>query len=115
MKNKQQKNNEETDINDQTCAKNAMFTLTNGPYSRNGLIIINAHPLPGGKMAEFASDDTGAYCIASFYKYAVAKYNLYIYWFLKLCTAYSIVCRFDLDFSTTFLPCLCRCRCTVAV
>ena len=55
-------------------------------------------------MAEFASDDKGAYSIASFYKYAVAKYNLYIYWFLKLYTAYfiMIVCRFDLDFSTTF-------------
>ena len=35
-------------------------------------------------MAEFASDDTGVYSIVSFYKYAVAKYNLYIYWFLKL-------------------------------
>ena len=66
-------------------------------------------------MAEFASDDTGAYSIVSFYKYAVAKYNLYIYWFLKLCTAYSIVCRFGLDFSTTFIPCLCPRRCSVAV
>ena len=76
------------------------FCVFNGPYSTNGLI--NAHPLPGGKMAEFANDDTGAYSIASFYEYAVAKYNLYIYWFLKLCTAYSIVCRFYLDFYTTF-------------
>ena len=38
----------------------------NGPYSTNGLI--NAHPLSGGKMAEFASGDTGTYSIASFYK-----------------------------------------------
>ena len=53
-------------------------------------------------MAEFASNGTGVYSIASFYKYAIGKYNLYIYWFLKLCTAYSIVCRFDLDFYTTF-------------
>ncbi len=46
-------------------------------------------------MAEFASNDTGACSIASFYKYTVAKYSFYIYLSLKLCT---IVCRFDLDF-----------------
>ena len=65
-------------------------------------------------MAEFASDDTGAYFIVSFYKYAVARYNLYIYWFLKLCTAYSIVLPFRFGlfyyFYTVFVsPALFRC------